>query len=101
MARIDLSDSTLTVHVTGIDVLLALKSELAVPLAHVTGAKVDREVAREWWKGLKMPGSNIPGVVTAGTFYQQGERIFWDVHDPDQTIVISLAHDRYSALVVQ
>jgi hypothetical protein len=35
-----------------------------------------------------MPGTNIPGVLTAGTFYQDGKRVFWDVHNPDNTVVI-------------
>jgi hypothetical protein len=27
-----------------------------------------------------MPGTNIPGVLTAGTFDQHGKRVFSDVH---------------------
>ena len=27
---------------------------------------------------------HLPGVITAGTFYQEGERVFWDVHDPER-----------------
>jgi hypothetical protein len=48
-----------------------------------------------------MPGSNIPGVLTAGTFYQDGQRVFWDVHNPDNTIVIELRDERYNELIVE
>ncbi|MGA9449231.1 MAG: hypothetical protein WBV26_22515, partial [Candidatus Sulfotelmatobacter sp.] len=48
-----------------------------------------------------MPGTNVPGVITAGTFYQDGERVFWDVHDPEKTIVIDLHDERYNELVVE
>jgi len=48
-----------------------------------------------------MPGTNVPGVITAGTFYQDGKRVFWDVHDPNKTIVIDLHDERYNELVVE
>jgi hypothetical protein len=48
-----------------------------------------------------MPGTNIPGLITAGTFYQDGKRIFWDVHNPENTIVISLHDERYNELIVE
>jgi hypothetical protein len=43
----------------------------------------------------------VPGVITAGTFYQDGKRVFWDVHHPEKTIVIDLRDERYNELVVE
>lgn len=48
-----------------------------------------------------MPGTNVPGVITAGTFYQDGKRIFWDVHRPENTVVIELKDERYNELIVE
>ena len=48
-----------------------------------------------------MPGTSIPGVITAGTFYQNGKRVFWDVHHPENTIVIELHDERYDELIVE
>jgi len=45
-----------------------------------------------------MPGTNIPGVITAGTSYQDGKRIFCDVHRPKNTVVIELKDERYNEL---
>ncbi len=61
----------------------------------------DPAVAHGWWHGLRMPGTNIPGVLTAGTFYQHGKRVFWDVHNPDNTVVIELKDERYNELIVE
>lgn len=36
-----------------------------------------------------------------GTFYQQGKRVFWDVHNPENTIVIELRDERYNELIVE
>jgi hypothetical protein len=41
------------------------------------------------------------GVITAGTFYQEGERVFWDVHDPEKTVVIRLKDEHYARLVIE
>jgi len=105
MATVELTGDKLTVHVEGIDRILALKSRLDVPLEHVLGAEADPAIARSWWKGLRLPGTWVPGVVTAGTFFQprSGELqgfTFWDVHNPEQTVVISLAHEHYARLVI-
>jgi hypothetical protein len=87
--------------VRGADKLWALKSSLEIPLIHITGVRADPEAARGWYHGIRMPGTNVPGVITAGTFYQDGKRIFWDVHHAEKTIVIDLRDERYSELIVE
>ncbi len=48
-----------------------------------------------------MPGTSVPGVIKAGTFYWDGKRVFWDVHHPEKTIVIDLHDERYNQLIVE
>ena len=88
-------------HVRGADKLWAFKSSLEIPLVHIAGVRTDPEVVRGWYHGIRMPGTNVPGVIAAGTFYQDGKRVFWDVHDPNKTIVIDLHDERYNELVVE
>jgi hypothetical protein len=101
MTEIELTRDALIVHVRGMDRLWALKSRLEIPLSHVVGAEVNPEVARQWRKGIRTPGTHVPGVITAGTFHQEGERVFWDVHDPEKTVVIQLRDERYARLVIE
>lgn len=101
MVDLKIEEGKLLVHVRGMDQLWALKSSLEIPLTHVAGIRADPSVARGWWHGLKMPGTNIPGVITAGTFYQHGNSVFWDVHDPEKTVVIELHDERYRELIVE
>jgi hypothetical protein len=98
---LQISEGKLTLHVRGADKLWALKSSLDIPLAHITRVRADPAAARGWYHGIRMPGTNVPGVLTAGTFYQDGKRVFWDVHNPEKTIVIDLHDERYSELVVE
>lgn len=101
MVDLSISAGNLVLQIRGADKLWALKSSLEIPLQHVAGIRVDHEVARGWWHGWKMAGTNLPGVITAGTFHQDGKRVFWDVHDPENTVVIDLHDERYNQLIVE
>jgi hypothetical protein len=101
MVDLSVADGKLALHVEGADKLWAFKSSLEIPLEHVAGIRADPSIAHGWWHGLRAPGTHIPGVLTAGTFYQAGQRVFWDVHNPDNTVVIDLHDERYNELVVE
>ncbi|TVT61598.1 hypothetical protein FNH05_02730 [Amycolatopsis rhizosphaerae] len=100
MARIDIDGDDLVVTIEGLDRLWALKSRLTIPLANVRGATADPGITKEP-KGIRAPGAYLPGVITAGTFHLDGERVFWDVHDPAKAVVIELADERYARLIVE
>jgi hypothetical protein len=100
MADIEITPDYLVIHIRGADKFFALKSQLEVPLAHVAGAEAAAPEAHQVWHGLKMGGSNLPGVITAGRFLQQGEWAFWDVHDPERAIAIRLHDEHYAKLVI-
>jgi hypothetical protein len=101
MVDLSVSDGKLLLHVRGADKLWAFKSSLEIPLAHIVAIRTDPSVAHGWCHGIRLPGTNIPNVLTAGTFYQDGKRIFWDVHNPENTIVIELRDERYNELIIE
>lgn len=101
MVALSIEDDVATFEVQGADKLWALHSRLRVPLEHVRGARVDRAIAHGWWHGFRAPGTSIPGVLTAGTFYHDGKRVFWDVHHPENVVVVELADERYDELVIE
>jgi hypothetical protein len=101
MVHIELTETSLIAHVEGLDKLWTFTSRLEIPLAHVVDVERSEAEARKWWHGIKAPGANIPGVITAGTFYEHGDCVFWDVHRPEHAIAIRLRDDRYQRLVVE
>lgn len=101
MVELEVREGNLALHVRGADKFWALKSTLEIPLQHIAGVRADPEIARGWWHGIKLAGADLPGVLRAGTFYQHGQRVFWDVHNPEKTIVIALHDERYGELVVE
>jgi hypothetical protein len=100
MAKLRIENSDLVVEVEGMDKLWALKSTLTIPLAHVRSATLDPGIADEP-KGIRAGGTRVPRVVTAGTFRQDGERVFWDVRDPQKAVVIELRDEDYARLIVE
>ncbi|WP_290063249.1 hypothetical protein [Amycolatopsis solani] len=100
MALVRIDGEDLVVVMEGLDKLWAFKSSVTIPLANVRGATAHPGIAADP-KGIRAPGAHVPGVITAGTFHQDGEKIFWDVRDASKAVVIELADERYSRLVLQ
>jgi hypothetical protein len=69
MAQVDVTETALIVNVQGWDKLWALRSQLESPLAHLVDAEIAGDVAVERWKGWRIGGTSVPGVITAGNFY--------------------------------
>ncbi len=101
MVDISVSGDKLLLEVKGLDKLWSFKSHLEIPLVHISNVHANTEGISDWWKGLRMPGTHVPGVISAGTFYQDGKRVFWDVHNPNKAIAIELNDERYNTLIVE
>jgi hypothetical protein len=100
MAEIEITPASVIVHIQGADRFFALKSHLEVRLEHIAGVDASVPEAHQIWHGLRVAGSNLPGVITAGRFIQDGEWAFWDVHDPDKAIAIRLRDEHYAKLII-
>ena len=101
MVRVSIEADRVRFEVEGWDKLWALKSSLDIPLAHIRSVRIDPEPARGWRHGLRLPGTDIPGLLTAGTFYRSDGAVFYDVHDAERTIVLELDHEHYHRLVIE
>ena len=101
MTEITVADGNLIFEVEGLDKLWSLRSHLRIPMAHVARVYADPEIAQHWWLGLRMMGTHVPGVIAAGTFYQHGDWVFWDVHHPENAVVVELHDERYKKLIVE
>ncbi|MGW1468312.1 hypothetical protein ACWCPT_28650 [Streptomyces sp. NPDC002308] len=101
LISIDREGGLMTVEIQGFDKLWSLKSRLEIPLEHVRGATHDPGIAREG-KGIRVGGTYLPGVITAGRFLRHGERLFWDVKNPEKAVVIELADaETYDRLIIE
>lgn len=78
----------------------ALRSRIEVPLAHIRAVRKDRSVIRGW-TGWRLPGTYVPGIIIAGTYYRGGKKRFYDVCNPERAIVVELENEPYHELIVE
>jgi hypothetical protein len=98
VTTVSTSDDKLVVEIKGWDQVWAMKRRLEISLDHVTGI---RAATDEVPRGVRIPGTHVPGVIAAGTFYDMGEKVFWAVHDSERAIAIDLHDEDYSMLVLE
>src|SRR5919199_5430598 len=102
MVEISIRGDTVTFEPQGWSKVWTLRSRVAVPLASVRAVRrAEPGVTRGWWKGWRLPGTHLPGVIVAGTFYRGGRRVVWDVRGTgERAIVVDLAGAGYDQLIV-
>ena len=101
MVKITITPDRLFLEVQDSHKFWALKSSLSVPLDHIRGVHADPKPAMGWFQGFKLAGADIPHIFRAGMFYQDGDKVFWDVRHPKKTIVIELEDETCAKLIVE
>ena len=93
-------DNNFIFEVKGLHKVWSFKSELIIPVEHVVSA-TQKLVNWTSWEGWRMPGTAIPFLIVAGTYYKDGEKNFWDVVDKNKAIIIELKDETYNNLVIE
>jgi hypothetical protein len=88
-------------NVEGWHKLWSFRSQIEIPLVHITDVEANPDQVRHWWHGFRLIGTEAGALFAAGTFYYHGELVFWDVNDPAQTVVVSVTHERYKKLIIE
>ena len=101
MVNVDVNGSTAIFEIEGWDKLWSFKSRLEIPVNHIRTAYQDPNCTIEWFDSLKLLGSSIPHIFRAGTFYQSGDIVFWDVHNIQNAIVVDLDHEHFAKLIIE
>jgi hypothetical protein len=99
MPRLELTDRELVVHLTAWETIWSLRRSFRVPLEQVRGATEDNGFGGRAL-GLRIPGTHFPGLIAAGTFIKGGDKQFVYTLRRLQTIVIELAGNDWTRLVI-
>lgn len=100
MVDVRIEGDTVVFDVRGLHKLWAFKGRLDIPREHVLNARHD-PAAVKGWKGWRAPGTSVPGLITAGTFHLDGDRIFWDVSNPENAVVVDVSSHDYRQLIIE
>ncbi len=96
--RID--DKNLVFEIHGIDIILAIKKSITIPLDHVSSVSTD-EVSWEPFQQLKIAGASLPGVIKDGIFLSKDGLLFFEMHDSKKCITVSLNNEKYKKIIFE
>ncbi len=99
MVSVTSKDNTFIFEIKGWHKIWALESKITIPKEKILEAYQNNEEFT-FWKGFRMPGTEIPGIITAGTFYKKG-RNFWDVMNKKKAIIVALENHYYKKLIIE
>ncbi|MGS2810301.1 hypothetical protein [Nocardia sp. MW-W600-9] len=98
MVEVEINDDTVTVNVLGGHRLLALRQQVVIDRAAITGIRPAEVDLRPPW--VRAPGTFIPGVIAAGVYRGKGRKEFWDTTFGGSAVRIDLDGPDFTRLVV-
>lgn len=87
MPTIELDGDDLVVRFSGLDVVYALRRRVRVPRTAVVSAEAGPPPPR---RGLRAPGTHVPGVLSFGTWRGRFGKDLWGVRRADRVLVVEL-----------
>jgi hypothetical protein len=98
MNKLTISGHAVRIEMTGWDRIWSFKSSLVIPRGSIGGVyKYDGELRPPW---CRCPGTALPRVIIAGTYYGRGRKEFWNTRFRKGTLVIDLKDADYTRVVV-
>lgn len=83
-----LTTDALVLDIKGLDQVWSLKGAVTLERATIRSvSRFDGELRPPFWK---MPGTSIPGVIAAGTYYGDDRKEFWMSRFGSEGVVIDL-----------
>ncbi|MBB5911903.1 hypothetical protein BJY24_000770 [Nocardia transvalensis] len=98
MVDIEVTGTTVTVHVRGAHRFLGLREQLRFDLTDVRAVAPAPVDSRPPW--MRAPGTFFPGVIAAGTFRGKGRKEFWDTLFDGRALQIDLSGGDFTRLVI-
>jgi hypothetical protein len=71
---------------------------IRVPLAQILAVTTDTPQTN--WQEIRSPGTSVPGLIKAGTYYCDRIRSFWYIQPKKPVLTLELAPDAYYRKIV-
>lgn len=98
MVKISITKTAVIVNFEGYKKFLVLKNNLRIPLSCIKSVCTSPV---KWLIFTPKAGTNFPGLIMAGTFFQREGVTFYYVRDLNRCITFSLKNHRYFKVVIQ
>ena len=99
MARFSVDGNDLVLNLSGLEKLEGFHGDIRVPVAAVRDVRSTDDPWSEL-RGIRAPGTGMPGVIAVGTRRGGGIKDFAAVHGQGSAVVVELEGAEYGRLVV-
>jgi hypothetical protein len=97
---IRIENKNLVFEMHGIDIILAIRKSITIPLEHVLSVSTDR-IPWKPFEQIKVTGTSLPGVIKDGMFLSSDGLLFFEMHNPDKCITVSLKNEKYKKIIFE
>jgi hypothetical protein len=98
--EVKIEGENLVFEIHGVDEILSLKRSISVPLEHVVSVSTEK-FSQKGYKELKLVGARIPYKLKDGRFLTPDGLMFFEIHDPDKCVTVTLDHESYKKIVFE
>jgi len=99
MARLRIEGEELVLDLSGLEKLEGFHGNIHVPVASVREVRFTNDPWSEL-RGIRAPGTGVPGVIAVGTRRGSGIKDFAAIHGHGPAVVVELERADYGRLVV-
>jgi hypothetical protein len=98
--RLSITNAKLSIEFEWYEQLWAVRTDrvMEIPLAHIRS--VTTAEPQSSWAALRAPGTFVPGIIKAGTYYTKQGKEFWYVSDDRNYLTLELADEPYQRVVL-
>ncbi|MCT7986305.1 hypothetical protein NG796_23825 [Laspinema sp. A4] len=98
--KLNLMDDTLQIELDFWEQFWAFSFEkvLTTPLSHIVN--VSTEEPKSNWAEIRAPGTFLPGVIKAGTYYNTGGKEFWYVTRDKDYLTLELRDEPFKRIIL-
>jgi hypothetical protein len=98
--NLSINHTNLVICLDWVERLLAvhLGETITIPLSQILSVSAD--LPPTTWREVRAPGSFVPGLIKAGTYYTDEGRAFWYVTPKHQYLNLQLSTDEYYKRIV-
>jgi hypothetical protein len=96
--KLNIHNNRLKITFSATEKILSLKDSFAIPLEHI--AAITTAAPRTGWSDVRAPGTYLPGIIKAGTYYTRRGKEFWYVRRKKGYLILELKNEPYKRVIL-
>jgi hypothetical protein len=96
--NIVIDKDVIRIELSNLEKILSFHNSLKIPISQI--GEISTDLLPPTWKEMRAPGTAIPGLTKAGTYYTSRGKEFWMLKKKDSHIRIELDNNKFKRLIL-